>query len=136
MKAQREYSEGVTTPKGALIEAEEGGIQKLTKAEAIKRGVGGFQPVSKTEGYRKFQARQAETKRWDKKRADIKSNFLKVGLRYGLDSPQIDKVWEKVNSFNDNKPVEISVLDPSNWIDQLYGRNKNWQQLLLEERIK
>ena len=134
MKAKREYTEGATTPKGTPIERiGEQGATKLTKTQAIKRGVGGFQSVQKSEDFRKFRVIQADKRRWERKAEMIKANFKKMQNRYGIGSKQVDNAWELVNEFNRNKPVEVPVLDPSNWI---VGQQKTWQDYIIEEKAR
>jgi hypothetical protein len=137
MKARREHKEGATSPSGAIIQrGGEYGPSKLSTAQAIKRGVFGFQSVQKSEDYRKFKARRAEVNRWQTKGSSIKSNFIKMGLRYGFDSKQVERSWKLVEDFNAKKPVYIGELDPGNWIDDVYGRTKGWKDFILEEQVK
>jgi hypothetical protein len=135
MQAHREYTEGITTPRGALIEDdEEMGLQKLTKSQAIRKGVFGFQSAKKTEGYRKFQARKADINRWDKKRSIIKARYLKAG-RSG-DEADLDRVWKEIEKFEEQKPIEVGSIDVTAWIDELYGKTKTWKDYARQERVK
>lgn len=110
MRAKRLATEGQLTRSGKQVLDENLEPIKLSKREAIQKGVFGFQTVGASEGYRKYVARKAERKRWERKRNNALSEYAKMGRRYGLDSKQAEAALKKIEKINANRPEFASEI--------------------------
>ena len=138
MAAYRLNKEGYTTKAGSPI-WEEGTFtekQKLSTKQAIQKGVFGFQSVKASDQYRKHEAKQAETARWERESKKIQAQFKKVAVRKGLDSNDMDKIWDKIDNYNIKKPDYISEIDPGRWIDSLYYDDTSAKEILMEAEVR
>ena len=126
--------EGLTTGEGKVIRGEEGEQVFLGEGEAFKKKFLGFQPSRVSEGWRTFQARKAETSRWEKEKSDLKVAFRKAAVD---DFEGLGKIVEQINTLNTTKPPYIEPIDTSAlWKEVSPVLAPASKELFLQEEIR
>jgi len=101
--AYRYRTRGLETRAGKPITGDEGEQIKLTKKEAIGKGMG-FQPVKVSEHYRAEEARRKGAKFYEDKRDDLLTAYARAINAYGDNSVQEQKAQARIDKYNDTLP--------------------------------
>ena len=111
------YNEGQITKSGKVVNfAGEKGPKKITGAEAIKKGVFGFQPTSVTSGYKAYQASINMKQKLQDRKSEWANRFVNAKRRGDKDEMKAIRKeifeWNKA-AISDKKPwkkVNINAM--------------------------
>ena len=135
MAGARMEKEGVTTPKGETIRDDLGEQIQLTSGEAAKKKFLGFQPTKLSEGWRTFQARKAETARWEKEKDKLRVAFKKAATKGNYE--KLAEIGVKIVFLTAELPPYITPIDTNElWREILPIVPPSGREFLLRQEIR